>query len=275
MSRTYLLGTEFTRIPPSLGERAFHSGMTSKAEENFLRFIWRYFQMKNFPYVSFFCVGTEVLAILVIFVLSIAVPACAEPERYDFPKEGPINFVKPLMPILPDFSVEKIDDYYVEKMEAHKVNEARRKSIAALLQQYNKKLTDKESYNYAILIIQASEKFKQNPFVIAALVVSESSARHDAVSRGGDYGLMQVRWRVHEKKIRNKYPHIAKAKDILNPENNLLVGTEIFSTYRATANQDVRDALMYYSSGNKRMTDKVFALVSQLEKSYLERLSNG
>ena len=218
--------------------------------------------MKNFPYV-----GSGIFAVLVILVLVAAAPVCAEPERYDFPKEGPIKFVKPLMPVLTDFSAEK--------MEVHKVNEARRKSIAALLRQYNKKLTDEEAYDYAILIMQASEKFEQNPFVIAALVVSESSARHDAVSRGGDYGLMQVRWRVHEKKIRNKYPHIVKAKDMLNPKDNLLVGTEIFSVYRASAQHDVRGALMYYSAGNRRMTDKVFTLLAQLEKSYHERLRNS
>jgi soluble lytic murein transglycosylase-like protein len=170
------------------------------------------------------------------------------------------------MPVLQDFPAAKMD--------ARKINEARRKSIAELLRQYNKKLTDEKAYDYAVLIMQACDKFGQDPFVIAALVVSESSARHDAVSRGGDYGLMQVRWRVHEKKIRNKYPHIAKAKDMLNPKDNLLVGTEIFSVYRATAKHDVRGALMYYSAGNKRMADKVFTLLAQLEKSYHERLRN-
>jgi len=107
------------------------------------------------------------------------------------------------------------------------------------------------------------------------LVITESSARHDAVSRGGDYGLMQVRWRVHEKKIRNKYPHIEKAKDMFNPKDNMLVGIEIFATYYATAKQDVRGALMYYSGGNKRAADKVFELRSQLEKSYQDRLKNS
>jgi soluble lytic murein transglycosylase-like protein len=107
------------------------------------------------------------------------------------------------------------------------------------------------------------------------VVVTESSARRDAVSKGGDYGLMQVRWRVHQKKIKTKYPHIEEAKDMLNPKDNVLVGTEIFSTYHATANQDVRDALMFYTAGNERMTDKVFAVRTQLEKAYFERLRKG
>jgi soluble lytic murein transglycosylase-like protein len=195
--------------------------------------------------------------------------AHAEPERYDFPvfkpKREPVKLIFPKMPALSAKG----------EQDVRKKNEAKRKSIAALFQQYNKKLSDARAYEYAVFIMQASEKFGQDPFVIAAMVVNESSARHDAVSRGGDYGLMQVRWRVHQKKIRKKYPHIENAKDMLNPKDNVLVGTEIFSTYHATAEQDVKNAVMYYSAGNKRLVEKVFAVLSKLEKSYLEHLKNS
>jgi soluble lytic murein transglycosylase-like protein len=208
-----------------------------------------------------------VFAFFAFAVSNAADVAYAEPERYDFPVFGPKEEpVKLMFPKMPTLSAEQ---------DARKRNEAKRKSIAALLRQYNKKLNDAKAYDYALFIMQASEKFGQDPFVITAMVVNESSAKHDAVSRGGDYGLMQVRWRVHQKKIKKKYPHIENAKDILNPKDNVLVGTEIFSTYHATANQDVKDAVMYYSAGNKRLVEKVFAVLSRLEKSYLEHLKNG
>jgi soluble lytic murein transglycosylase-like protein len=162
-----------------------------------------------------------------------------------------------------------------KNVDAHKRNEAKRQAIAALLRRYNKKLTKARAYEYAIFIIQASDMFGQEPFLIASMVVCESSARPDAVSRGGDYGLMQVRWRVHQKKITQKYPHIKKAKDMLNPRDNLIVGTEIFSVYHKTANYDDRGGLAYYTAGNKHMANKVFAIRSQLEKSYIERLKSG
>jgi soluble lytic murein transglycosylase-like protein len=204
-----------------------------------------------------------------VVVLNAVGVARAEPERYDFPmfdrKKEPVKLVLPKMPALSARGEQDI----------RKRNEAKRKSIAALLQQYNKKLGDAQAYDYAVFIMQASEKFGQDPFVIAAMVVNESSARHDAVSRGGDYGLMQVRWRVHQKKIKKKYPHIENAKDILNPRDNVLVGTEIFSTYHATADRDLKNAVMYYSAGNKRLVEKVFAVLSKLEKSYLAHLKNG
>lgn len=192
-----------------------------------------------------------------------AVPrASAEPERYDFPAARVAKTVPQ-------------DAVVSAQTEIQKKNEARKDSIADLLQRHNRTLSEEKADDYADYIIQASEKFRQDPFVIAAVVVSESSARPDVVSKGGDYGLMQVRWRVHQKKIKKKYPQITQPKDILHPEYNLLVGTEIFSTYHATANQDLKGALLYYSSGNRRLTQKVFSVIAQLEQSYNKRLSNS
>lgn len=221
--------------------------------------------MKNFFMVNF------KISLAVVWTLIVVSTGYAEPECYEIPvlkeKKEPVNLVSPSMPTF--------ENAMTAEQDAQKRIEAKRKSIAALFQQYNKKLDDGKAHDYADFIMQACDRFNQDPFVIAAMVVNESSARSDAVSKGGDYGLMQVRWRVHQKKIQKQYPHIEEAKDILNPEYNVLVGTEIFSTYRATAKQDVRGALMYYSAGNKRLADKVFAVLSKLEKSYIERLKNS
>ena len=226
--------------------------------------------MKNFSKVDFACVGHKIIAFLTICVLAVAVPACAEPERYDFPKESPIKFVQPMMPLLADSQAERRETH----RDASSINEAKMKSIAAFLKRHNRRLADEEAHDYATLIMKTCEEFGQNPFLIAAVVVTESTARSNAVSSGGDYGLMQIRWRVHEKKIRSKYPHITNAQDILNPKVNLMIGTEIFSVYHATAQQDDRRALLFYSGGNRRHADRVFRLVTQLEKSYQERLKN-
>ena len=204
---------------------------------------------------------------IVTATLFFASVAFAEPERYDFP--APVRKTADVQP------VPSAGGSPAVQHSDRKKNEAKRKSIAALLRQYNKKLNEEKAYEYAVLIIQTSDKFKQNPFVITAMVVNESSARHDAVSRGGDYGLMQVRWKVHQKAIRKKYPHIAKAKDMLNPRNNLLVGVEIFSNYRERANQNLHGALLSYSAGNRRLAQKVFTVFDKLEKSYIEHLNNS
>lgn len=230
--------------------------------------------MKNFFMVSFVLLG-----IISISVLGSAAAAHAEPERYNLPVllDQKMEPVKVILPSMPTFENMLSEDLKAEmlRQDLDKRREAQRASIAVLLQKYNRKLSDEKAYDYALYIMQASEKFKQEPFVIAAMVVNESSAKHDVVSKGGDYGLMQVRWRVHQKKIKKKYPHIIEASDMLNPKDNLLVGTEIFSTYHATAKQDVRGALLYYSAGNERLADKIFAVLSQLEKSYVELLKKS
>jgi len=227
--------------------------------------------MNIFPKVSFSYVKPVIFAVFVISVLSVAVSSYAEPERYDFPRGASVNLVQPLMPVVANFSAEEMEAL----RKAHIANEIKRESIAAFLRRHNRGLTNEQVNKYAVLIKEACEKFGQDPFIIAALVVAESTGRSNVVSRGGDYGLMQVRWRVHQRRIRDRYPHIAQANDILNPKYNLLIGTEIFTTYRASANQDIRGALLRYSGGSRRLADRVFRLAAQLEQSYQERLNNA
>lgn len=151
--------------------------------------------------------------------------------------------------------------------------EAELKSIEALLFRYNKRLSPQKARLYAEFIVEAGQQFHQDPFVIAAMIVNESSARHDALSRGGDYGLMQVRWRVHKRNITKKYPHIKQAKDMFDPKYNVLVGTEIFSRCCA-ASADLQSGLLRYSAGNRRLARKIVAEVKRLEDAYQKHLKN-
>ena len=150
-------------------------------------------------------------------------------------------------------------------------SEAELRSIEGLLARYNAGLSQKRARSYAEYIVDAAKQFKQDPFVLTAMIVNESSARHDALSKGGDYGLMQVRWRVHKKNITKKYPHIKQAKDMFDPKYNVLVGTEIFSRYRAASN-DLHGGLLRYSAGNKKLARKIFAEMKKLEDSYQKHL---
>ena len=152
--------------------------------------------------------------------------------------------------------------------------EAELKSIEALLFRYNKRLSPQKARLYAEFIVEAGQQFHQDPFVIAAMIVNESSARHDALSRGGDYGLMQVRWRVHKRNITKKYPHIKQAKDMFDPKYNVLVGTEIFSRCCA-ASADLQSGLLRYSAGNRRLARKIVAEVKRLEDAYQRHLKNS
>jgi len=215
-------------------------------------------------------VKSVIFAVLVSSIFNIAASSYAEPERYDFPRE-PVNLVQPLMPVLSNLSAEEIEAL----RQAHRSNEIKRESIAAFLRRHNRGLTYEQVNKYAVLIKEACEKFGQDPFIITALVIAESTGRSHVVSRGGDYGLMQVRWRVHQNMIRNRYPHITEARDILDPKYNLLIGTEIFTRYRARVDQDIRRTLIRYSGGSTRLADRVLRLASQLERAHQERLNSA
>ncbi len=211
-----------------------------------------------------FMVRSFVGSVFVSLLFSSA--ASAELESYGFPLAVPQR--KPQLAV----QTASVRDAHGASSRTTKHRKAQKKSIAALLKSYNSKLGQKAALQYAEYILQASEKFRQDPFVVAAMIVKESSARHDAVSRGGDYGLMQVRWRVHRRSITQKYPHIKNAKAMLEPKYNILVGTEILARYCASAD-DLRGGLMRYSAGNRKLAENIFAVLEGLQSSYQEHLT--
>jgi len=143
-------------------------------------------------------------------------------------------------------------------------------AISHVLRQHNRKLDDATANEYANIIKSASERFGEDPFVIAALVVVESRGKHDARSKGGDYGLMQVRWKVHKDKLMKKYPTIKSEEDMFKPKENIIAGTEIFSNYRKSADGDIERAMVAYSGGSSTHWNKVNDVVSQIKIKYRE-----
>ena len=141
------------------------------------------------------------------------------------------------------------------------------KSIVKLFKETNPRLSNRDAESYANYVIEACDKFNQEPFAIAALIVHESTVNTNAVSRGGDYGLMQVRWKYHKDHIRRSYPAINHAKDMLtHPRENILIGTEIFAGYRG--NKDISAGVRGYSSGNTKLVNKVHNTISKLQSYY-------
>ena len=105
---------------------------------------------------------------------------------------------------------------------------------------------------------------KQDPYVIAAIIVHESTVNAKAVSKGGDYGLMQVRYRVHEKAIKAEYPKVKKASDMFDARTNIFFGTRILSECAAKS-KDLKGTLLRYSGGGEKVTAKVMKTVKELQ----------
>ena len=75
---------------------------------------------------------------------------------------------------------------------------------------------------------------------------------------------MQVRWKVHEKAIKAEYPKVMTAKDFFDPKTNVFFGTRVFSE-GAAKTKDLREALMRYSGGGEKLTNKVMNTVKELQ----------
>ena len=145
-------------------------------------------------------------------------------------------------------------------------------NISKLFTSVNPSLNAKTAKNYANIIISACEKYKQDPYVIAALVVHESTVNAKVISKGGDYGLMQIRWAVHEKSIKKEFPKVKKAKDILDAKINIYYGTELFA-YCAKKGGSKRGGVLRYSAGNEKLADKVMNTVKELQN--MDKQSNS
>ncbi|MBQ7197485.1 MAG: transglycosylase SLT domain-containing protein [Synergistaceae bacterium] len=138
-------------------------------------------------------------------------------------------------------------------------------NIANLFTRVNPSLSAKKAQEYANFVIQASDKHKQDPYAIAALIVHESTVNNKAVSKGGDYGLMQVRWKVHEKAIKKEFPSVKKASDLFDARINILFGTEILKDCMNKAGGDLRGGILRYSGGNEKLVGKVTATMKELQ----------
>ena len=125
-------------------------------------------------------------------------------------------------------------------------------AITELFMRYN----PRQAETLAQIVREAGKAYNVDPNIIAAIIVHESSVRPNVVSRGGDYGLMQVRWIFHKDKV-------SKASDLLEPRTNVLVGTRIFAEYYAQK-KTIRGALLRYSGGNRALADKVMRTASGL-----------
>ena len=133
-----------------------------------------------------------------------------------------------------------------------------KETIPRLFKHYNRKLTITQLNTMTDSVIVSGTKYKVSPLVIASIIVRESGARPNAISKVGDYGLMQVRYKVHRDKVKS-------AKALLNIETNIDIGTRIFADYYARR-KTLYGALYRYSGGNRTLAQRVLRTLNKLQK---------
>ena len=148
---------------------------------------------------------------------------------------------------------------------ARKEIDPRARNIFALFTNANPGLSASTAKQYSELVMEASAKYGQDPYVIAAIIVHESTVNNRAKSKGGDYGLMQIRWKYHEDAVRKLFPNVKHATDMFDARVNIFYGTRLFGEYLRKADNDLRGGLMGYSAGGVKLTRKVLATLKELQ----------
>jgi soluble lytic murein transglycosylase len=102
-------------------------------------------------------------------------------------------------------------------------------------------------------IYEASQKYDYDPFLLTALIVTESSFNNWAKSHRGALGLMQIRPRTgHAMATEVNLPWEGKPT-LFRPESNIFLGTYYLNKLQNRFNNDVKLALEAYNHGPTKL----------------------
>jgi soluble lytic murein transglycosylase-like protein len=120
----------------------------------------------------------------------------------------------------------------------------RLKAIETYFKRKNPKVPSKNISYYARLIEDCAAHYNIDPFLVASIMVKESTIKEKAVSRG-NYGLMQINWRANRPWIVKTFP-IKSTKELMTPANNVRVGAHILAANIKKCKGDVDKGLDRY-----------------------------
>ena len=150
-----------------------------------------------------------------------------------------------------------------------KTNQAKMEAASYIFRFYNRNLSEDKAKEYAKHVMEAAYRYSIEPSLITAIIIKESTAKATARSKYA-VGLMQVYWQLHKKTIMMQFPHIRTEKILMEPRNNIMVGTWLFSQYMAKCKGDVTKALRRYLGSN---ATQYVALVTKYRGHFSERMN--
>lgn len=116
-----------------------------------------------------------------------------------------------------------------------------------------------------------AETHKLSPLLVLAIIEKESSFRHQVVNNYGAMGLMQVVPRWHPEKLS---PFEPKAQ-LLDPEVNIRVGTQVLAEYLAQKKGNLSQALAKYSGGASTYYERVVQFERKLREAVKNKLNEA
>lgn len=137
------------------------------------------------------------------------------------------------------------------------------REISAAMTPWKIKGPIRKATEYSRHIWDASELYKVDPFLVAALVCVESEGRADAVSHSR-VGLMQVNVQENMAWITKHFPKVKTVDDLLKARNNVMAGTFALSAAMRSS-EDVRTALFkYLGREDERQVGKILDVLGRM-----------
>ncbi|VAX17798.1 hypothetical protein MNBD_NITROSPINAE01-1406 [hydrothermal vent metagenome] len=142
--------------------------------------------------------------------------------------------------------------------------------VLEVLKKRAKSLSDAEMERLADVIIKYSERHGHDPFLVLAVIETESSFRRSVISRKGAVGLMQVRPFVAKAQARELNISEKDAVKLLDPATNVMIGTYYLAKMRKRFG-DLSLALEAYNRGPTKLR-KSLRKGHKLRKKYTTRV---
>jgi hypothetical protein len=134
---------------------------------------------------------------------------------------------------------------------SHSVGVKKSRFIAAKIENLNPKVN---SFKLANLIISTSNTLKIDPFLVSAIIKSESNFNTTAISVADARGLMQL---LHSTAIFiSKRGRVSK-RDLHEPTYNIQLGTAYIKYLISVFNGDTEKALMAYNWGPYNLSEAI------------------
>lgn len=136
-----------------------------------------------------------------------------------------------------------------EQCSEQRLSEQRLEATRAInisFQKFNPKLSRYITLYYSYLIVNEANYYGVNPYVIAAIAITESSLDYKAKSKVGAIGLCQIMpfW--------IDILNIEKESNLYIPLININASVRIFKKYLGKAKGDIFLALSFYNAGQKK-----------------------
>lgn len=132
--------------------------------------------------------------------------------------------------------------------------------VVERIQELNGELSGEKAGEYAYLFLKYSSDYDLDVNMVLHIAFIESRFEETAVSRAGDYGLMQINWSAHK---RNLLEMGVDKKRLLDPEVNISYGCQLLSLFSKKAGSLYGVIRRYAPARPRYYTNKLQSLMNQ------------